>query len=100
MSKYKELKKNIFDHDWFMNTNYKSKIEILYKIAKLETENLFNNVRVIKFINYSYFSDSYTIAQLVNTKYNDNYIMIINLTKKGNRIYYNHVTLISKYDFE
>lgn len=99
MTKYKELKKNIFDHDWFMNTNYKSKKEILYKIAKLETENLFNNVRVIKLINYSYFLDNYTITQLVNTD-NNNYIMIINLTKKGNRIFYNYITLISEYDFK
>lgn len=99
MTKYKELKKNIFDHDWLMNTNYKSKKEILYKIAKFETENLFNNVRVIKLINYSYFLDNYTITQLVNTD-NNNYIMIINLTKKGNRIFYNYITSISEYDFK
>lgn len=99
MTKYKELKKNIFDHDWFMHTNHKSKKEILYKISKLETENLFNNVRVIKIIDYSYFSDNYTITQLVNI-HDNNCIMIINLTKKGNKIFYNYITLISEYDFK
>lgn len=99
MSKYRELKNELFNFEWFMYTNYKTKKELLYKIAKLETENRFNDVTVEKLISYSYFSNTYTILQLVNMD-NDKYIMIINLTKKGNKIFYNYVTLISKYDFE
>lgn len=98
MSKYRELKNELFNFEWFMYTNYKTKKELLYKIAKLETENRFNDVTVEKLINYSYFSNTYTILQLVNMD-NNKYIMIINLTKKGNKIFYNYVTLISKYDF-
>lgn len=99
MSKYRELKNELFNFEWFMYTNYKTKKELLYKIAKLETENRFNDVTVEKLISYSYFSNTYTILQLVNM-YNNKYIMIINLTKKGNKIFYNYVTLISKYDFK
>lgn len=99
MSKYRELKNELFNFEWFMYTNYKTKKELLYKIAKLETENRFNDVTVEKLISYSYFSNTYTILQLVNMD-NNKYIMIINLTKKGNKIFYNYVTLISKYDFK
>lgn len=99
MSKYRELKNELFNFEWFMYTNYKTKKELLYKIAKLETENRFNDVTVEKLISYSYFSNTYTILQLVNMD-NNKYIMIINLTKKGNKILYNYVTLISKYDFK
>lgn len=99
MSKYRELKNELFNFEWFIYTNYKTKKELLYKIAKLETENRFNDVIVEKLISYSYFSNTYTILQLVNMD-NNKYIMIINLTKKGNKILYNYVTLISKYDFK
>ena len=99
MSKYRELKNELFNFELFMYTNYKTKKELLYKIAKLETENRFNDVTVEKLISYSYFSNTYTILQLVNMD-NNKYIMIINLTKKGNKIFYNYVTLISKYDFK
>lgn len=99
MSKYRELKNKLFDFEWFMYTNYKVKKELLYKIAKLETENHFNDVKVLKLVNYSYFSNTYTISLLVNMDTN-NYIMIINLAKKGNKIFYNYVSLISKYDFK
>lgn len=99
MSKYRELKNELFNFEWFMYTNYKTKKELLYKIAKLETENRFNDVTVEKLISYSYFANTYTILQLVNMD-NNKYIMIINLTKKGNKIFYNYVTLISKYDFK
>lgn len=99
MSKYRELKNELFNFEWFMYTNYKNKKELLYKIAKLETENRFNDVTVEKLISYSYFSNTYTILQLVNMD-NNKYIMIINLTKIGNKIFYNYVTLISKYDFK
>lgn len=99
MSKYRELKNELFSFEWFMYTNYKTKKELLYKIAKLETENRFSDVTVEKLISYSYFSNTYTILQLVNMD-NNKYIMIINLTKKGNKIFYNYVTLISKYDFK
>jgi hypothetical protein len=99
MSKYRELKNELFNFEWFMYTNYKTKKELLYKIAKLETENRFNDLTVEKLISYSYFSNTYTILQLVNMD-NNKYIMIINLTKKGNKIFYNYVTLISKYDFK
>lgn len=99
MSKYRELKNELFNFEWFMYTNYKTKKELLYKIVKLETENRFNDVTVEKLISYSYFSNMYTILQLVNMD-NNKYIMIINLTKKGNKIFYNYVSLISKYDFK
>lgn len=99
MSKYRELKNELFNFECFMYTNYKTKKELLYKIAKLETENRFNDVTVEKLISYSYFSNTYTILQLVNMD-NNKYIMIINLTKKGNKIFYNYVSLISKYDFK
>ena len=99
MSKYRELKNKLFDFEWFMYTNYKVKKELIYKIAKLETENNFNDVKVLKLVNYSYFSNTYTISLLVNMDTNI-YIMIINLAKKSNKIFYNYVSLISKYDFE
>lgn len=99
MTKYKELKKKIFDHNWFMNTDYDTRVKLIYNIAKLETENLFDDVVVIKPINYSKVLDVYTISQLVNIE-GRNLIMIINLTRQFNRTYFNYVGLISKYDFK
>lgn len=99
MTKYKELKKKIFEHDWFMNTDYDVKVKLIYNIAKLETENLFDDVVVIRPINYSKEFDVYTISQLVKID-NRKMIMIINLTRRFNRIFFNYVGLISEYDFK
>lgn len=99
MTKYKELKKKIFEHDWFMNTDYDVKVKLIYNIAKLETENLFDDVVVIRPINYSKEFDVYTISQLVKID-NRKMIMIINLTRRFNRTFFNYVGLISEYDFK
>lgn len=99
MTKYKELKKKIFEHDWFMNTDYDVKVKLIYNIAKLETENLFDDVVVIRPINYSKQFDVYTISQLVKID-NRKMIMIINLTRRFNRTFFNYVGLISEYDFK
>ncbi len=99
MTKYKELKKKIFEHDWCMNTDYNVKVKLIYNIAKLETENLFDDVVVIRPINYSKEFDVYTISQLVKID-NRKMIMIINLTRQFNRTFFNYVGLISEYDFK
>ena len=99
MTKYRELKKKIFNHDWFMNTDYNTKVKLIYSIARLEIENLFDDVVVIKTINYSYNFGIYTISQLVNID-GRNLVMIINLTSQFNRTYFNYVGLISEYDFK
>lgn len=99
MTKYRELKKKIFEHDWFMNTDYNIRVKLIYNIAKLETENLFGDVVVIRPINYSKNFDVYTISQLVKID-NRKMIMIINLTRRFNRTYFNYVGLISEYDFK
>lgn len=99
MTKYKELKKKIFDHDWFMNTEYNIKKRLIFSIAKLETENLFDDVVVIESLDYSRIFDVYTITQLVNVD-GSKMIMIINLTQRFNKVYFNYVGLISKYDFK
>lgn len=99
MTKYKELKKKIFDHDWFMNTNYNNRVKLIYKIAKLETENIFDDVVVIRPINYNKVFDVYTISQLVKID-NRKMIMIINLVRQFNKTYFDCVGLISEYDFE
>lgn len=99
MTKYKELKKKIFEHDWLMNTDYDVKVKLIYNIAKLETENLFDDVVVIRPINYSKEFDVYTISQLVKID-NRKMIMIINLTRRFNKTFFNYVGLISEYDFK
>lgn len=99
MTKYNELKKKIFEHDWFMNTDYNTRVKLIYSIAKIETENLFNDVVVIKPINYSKILDIYTISQLVNID-GRKLIMVINLTRRFNKTYFNYVGLISEYDFK
>lgn len=99
MTKYKELKKKIFEYDWFINTDYDVKVKLIYNIAKLETENFFDDVVVIRPINYSKEFDVYTISQLVK-KDNRKMIMIINLTRRFNSTFFNYVGLISEYDFK
>lgn len=99
MTKYRELKKKIFEYNWFMNTDYDTRVKLIYSIAKLETENLFDDVVVIKPINYNKTLDIYTISQLVKID-NRKMIMIINLTRQFNRTYFNYIGLISEYDFK
>ena len=82
-----------------MNTEYNIKKRLIFNIAKLETENLFDDVVVIKSLDYSRIFNIYTITQLVNVD-GSKMIMIVNLIRQFNRTHFNYVGLISEYDFK
>ena len=100
MTKYRELRNNIFS-DKFVDLPYKQRTNLIYNIAKFETENRYENIKVLKCVRVEYAYNNYTIFMLVkNNNINLKTILICNYVKVCNRVFYNYVAQLSKYDFE
>lgn len=99
MTKYNELKKKIFEHDWYMNTTLEERNKIIFAIAKLESDNRYSDTKVIenRFCNTT-IDNNWIIGQVVEItdKIGKNkYIQVSSLTYKYNRFWYEHISLIN-----
>ena len=109
MSKYNKLKKQIFEHDWFMSNDIDYCKETIYNIAKLELENNnFTNIKVIENVFVEKGFNNNWIVGLV-TEYTNKtgryiyitrYLEIIELTYFAGSLFTTHITLINDYNID
>ena len=103
MTKYNELKKKIFEHNWYINTALKERNKIIFAIAKLENDNRYNDTKVIenRFCNTT-INNTWIIGQVVEitdkidkNKFKSKYIQVSSLTYKYNKLWYEFISLIN-----
>ena len=103
MTKYNELKKKIFDNNWYINTTSKERDKIIFAIAKLENDNRYNDTKVIenKFCKIT-INNTWIIGQIVEitnkigkNKFKSKYIQLSSLTYKYNKLWYEFISLIN-----
>lgn len=109
MSKYNKLKKQIFEHDWFMSNDIEYCKEIVYNIAKLELENnKFSNIKVIENIFVEKGLNNNWIVGLVVEYTNKigrhigtiRYLEIIELSYFASSLFTTHITIINDYSID
>lgn len=109
MSKYNKLKKQIFEHDWFMSNDIDYCKETIYNIAKLELENnKFTNIKVIENVFIEKGLNNNWIVGLV-TEYNNKigrhivttrYLEIIELSYFASSLFITYITIINDYNID
>ena len=109
MSKYNKLKKQIFEHDWFMSNNIEYCKKIVFSIVKLELENNKHlNTRVIKKlfdkkgINKNWIvglvvEDTNKIGKHIDTM---RYLQIIQLSYICNNLIITHINIINSHNLD
>ena len=109
MSKYNKLKKQIFEHDWFMSNSIEYCEKIVFSIAKLELENSKHlNTKVIKnvfakkgiyknWIVGLVVEDTNKIGKYIN---NTRYLEIIQLSYFCNDLIVTHINIMNSYNLD
>lgn len=109
MSKYNKLKKQIFEHDWFMSNDIDYCKETVYNIAKLEIENNeFTNAKVIENVFVEKGINNNWIVGLVTENTNKigrhigttRYLEIIELSYLASSLFTIHITLMNDYNID
>lgn len=109
MSKYNKLKKQIFEHDWFMSNDIDYRKETIYNITKLEIENnKFTNTKVIENVFVEKGLNNNWIVGLV-VEYTDKigkyigttrYLEIIELSHLAGSLFTTHISLMNAYNID
>lgn len=109
MSKYNKLKKQIFEHDWFMSNDIDYCKEIIYNITKLEIENnKFTNIKVIENVFVEKGFNNNWIVGLVTENTNKigrniditRYLDIIELSYFAGRLFTTYITTMNDYNMD
>nr|DAW85558.1 MAG TPA: hypothetical protein [Caudoviricetes sp.] len=109
MSKYNKLKKQIFEHDWFISNDIDYCKEIIYNITKLEIENnKFTNIKVIENVFVEKGFNNNWIVGLVTENTNKigrhigttRYLEIIELSYFAGSLFTTYITMMNNYNID
>lgn len=107
MSKYNKLKKQIFEHEWFMSNDIDYCKETIYNITKVEIENnKFTNTKVIEnvFVEKG-FNNNWIVGLVTENTIGRHidvtrYLEIIELTYFAGSLFTTHIALINDYNID